>query len=312
MSERNDASARTGRLFFLVALFYLAVLVGWLLLRPALRQGDALDVADTQTRQGPNRTGQVTTAEKVGDEDIAASISQPLDPPDAAPMTDFELKILELTNERRVEHALSVLMPELRLAEIARGHSDDMLARQFFAHTNPEGLGPADRVAVQHRRLVGLASENLFKVWGEFSTDADDLALEIVTGWMNSPGHRANILRPESTHLGVGVSQTSDQIYATQVFTSAWAYFDEDIPVAVGTGQPLEVAGNVAPGLVAVSRAYLYDGTDNVAQAAFDKPGTTFSGSLHFNAPTGDYQLELGFLKGTSGYIVHGPRVAIQ
>jgi uncharacterized protein YkwD len=88
-----------------------------------------------------------------------------------------------------------------RLERAAQRHSDDMGERDYFAHDGPDGRRPEDRVRAEGvpRRGVVVA-ENL--AWG---ADVEARPKAIVDGWMESPGHRANIVRAELTHVGVGI-----------------------------------------------------------------------------------------------------------
>ncbi|HYN52075.1 MAG TPA: CAP domain-containing protein, partial [Thermoleophilaceae bacterium] len=90
---------------------------------------------------------------------------------------------------------------ETRLEAAAQRHAEDMVERQFFAHDTPEGLGPADRALNAGYPTKHYSSgENL--AWG---TGLEASPVEIVDGWMHSPGHRENILRNAFTQMGVGV-----------------------------------------------------------------------------------------------------------
>jgi uncharacterized protein YkwD len=96
------------------------------------------------------------------------------------------------------------------LTAAAQAHSADMVARAFYSHTSPEGRQPWDRAAAagSTRRTIG---ENI--ACGQRSP------AEVVDGWMNSPGHRANILKPDFTHIGVGFAGGGPQgTYWTQLF----------------------------------------------------------------------------------------------
>lgn len=157
----------------------------------------------------------------------------------------LEQKVLELTNAERRKAGLEPLQPESTLVAIARGHSDDMLARGFFDHINPDGLSDADRVAVRHRRLIGLSGENIWKSKGLNPSEIDKLADEMMygeQGWMHSRGHRANILRREYTHLGVGIAVRGDELRATQHFAIARAYTDQPVPAEVSGGASLNLS----------------------------------------------------------------------
>jgi uncharacterized protein YkwD len=114
---------------------------------------------------------------------------------EARPRPDLEAQMLEMVNRERVANGLRPLAPDPELTEVARAHSADMFARGYFAHISPEGLSPFDRM-----KEAGVT----------FRTAGENLALAPTvqiahTGLMNSPGHRANILRPEFGRLGIGI-----------------------------------------------------------------------------------------------------------
>ncbi|MGW4735275.1 CAP domain-containing protein [Streptomyces shenzhenensis] len=133
----------------------------------------------------------------------------------ARPLTPEELArsradVVELTNRERGRARLAPLAVDPLLTAAAQAHSADMVARDFYSHTSPEGSQPWDRAAAagSRRRTIG---ENI--ACGQRS------AAEVVEGWMNSPGHRANILKPDFTHIGVGfVGGGRTGTYWTQLF----------------------------------------------------------------------------------------------
>ncbi|WP_172382344.1 CAP domain-containing protein [Streptomyces sp. MNP-20] len=119
-------------------------------------------------------------------------------------------EVLALTNGHRAAAGLRPLAPDPCLTAAAQAHSADMIARAFYAHTAPDGSEPWHRAAAagSRHRAVG---ENI--ACGQRSP------AEVVEGWMNSPGHRANILKPSFTHLGVGFAGGgSAGTYWTQLF----------------------------------------------------------------------------------------------
>jgi uncharacterized protein YkwD len=131
-----------------------------------------------------------------------------------------ESRIFKLTNEARRKNGLTTLDKDDTLVGVARAHSDDMLRREFFSHVNPEGLSPVQRLAPVYSSTLSRAGEN---IWGGSGYDYSDpklIARVIVDGWMSSPGHRANIVNPSYTNLGVGVSVRGKEIRATQVFVT--------------------------------------------------------------------------------------------
>ncbi|MDQ1013834.1 CAP domain-containing protein [Streptomyces afghaniensis] len=118
--------------------------------------------------------------------------------------------VTDLTNRERARAGLPPLAADPLLTAAAQAHSADMVARDFYAHTAPGGSRPWDRAAAagSTRRSIG---ENI--ACGQRSP------AEVVEGWMNSPGHRANILKPGFTHLGVGFAGGGRAgTYWTQLF----------------------------------------------------------------------------------------------
>ncbi|WPB88800.1 CAP domain-containing protein [Streptomyces malaysiensis] len=119
-------------------------------------------------------------------------------------------EVIALTNAERAAARLAPLAPDPRLAAAAQAHSDDMVARDFYSHTGPEGHQPWDRA-----RAAGATHRGI----GENIACGQRSPAEVVRGWMDSPGHRANILKPDFTHIGVGHATGSRAgTYWTQVF----------------------------------------------------------------------------------------------
>jgi hypothetical protein len=178
------------------------------------------------------------------------------------------------------------------LQSIAREHSDDMIQRGFFAHQNPDGDGPGERQSYGHRRMIGTSAENIWSGSGfalTTSQEEQEMARLIMEGWMNSPGHRANILRPQLTHLGVGVSRNGQQIRATQAFASVRAYLDQSIPLHFRQGEKLNPSARSTGGsppvrvdLWSVSRQEQASGPAPISQPfPMDVLGT-FTLRVHF------------------------------
>ncbi|MEU3901573.1 CAP domain-containing protein [Streptomyces sp. NPDC045251] len=128
--------------------------------------------------------------------------------PDGLARTTAE--VVDLTNRERVRAGLAALAADPRLTAAAQAHSTDMVARDFYSHTDPDGGKPWDRAAAAGaaRRTVG---ENI--ACGQRSP------ADVVEGWMNSPGHRANILKADFTHIGIGLAGGGRAgTYWTQLF----------------------------------------------------------------------------------------------
>lgn len=132
-----------------------------------------------------------------------------------------EAEVLRLTNLERARGAVcgsKVMAPvgavayHPQLTNAARGHSQDMLARNYFEHTSPEGRTPADRTRAAGYPS-GFVGENI--AHGYATPDA------VVRGWMNSPGHCENIMTGSYRYLGVGLAERPGQRgsqYWTQKF----------------------------------------------------------------------------------------------
>jgi uncharacterized protein YkwD len=155
----------------------------------------------------------------------------------------LEKRIHDLTNAERSTRELSLLEWNVGLSSIARKHSQDMAKRGYFSHTSPEGYGPCDRYrqegfvirkipAGNNYYYLG-CSENIFlcslveRDWyvggvyshSEYYTQ-EEIATLVVEGWMDSPGHKENILTEYWESEGIGIAISSDgQVYVTQNFS---------------------------------------------------------------------------------------------
>jgi uncharacterized protein YkwD len=107
----------------------------------------------------------------------------------------LEAKMLELVNKEREKAGLKPLKADPGLTPVARAHSQDMFVRGYFAHVNPDGQDPFDRM-----KQAGVG----FRAAGENLALAQTLEIAH-NNLMNSPGHRANILNPSFGRLGIGI-----------------------------------------------------------------------------------------------------------
>lgn len=127
----------------------------------------------------------------------------------------MEQQVWKQINTIRQKEGLSPLKPNPKLALVARNYSRRMADQNFFAHKSPSGDTVAQRVQ-SAGIFYWIVGENLFK-----GTHIPRPATIAVEGWMNSPGHRANILRPEYRETGIGVWKQGDTYYFTQLFLRA-------------------------------------------------------------------------------------------
>lgn len=113
-----------------------------------------------------------------------------------------QVLILCLLNDERAKRGVAPLSRNPLLERAALLHSEDMVRRGFFEHDTPDGRTPQDRIlATGYVTGRGRATgENL--AWGEGFRASPN---EIVQGWMNSPGHKKNILRPQFNEIGIGI-----------------------------------------------------------------------------------------------------------
>ena len=148
----------------------------------------------------------------------------------------LEKRIHALINQQRNSNGLSSLSFDSSLAVIARGHSQDMAKNNYFSHVNLQGLSPADRGNQQGytcRKDYGSyytygISENIFETshWTTYNgirvndfEPLENIAQKTVDGWMNSLGHRKNILTTTYDREGIGVGIASDcTVYITENF----------------------------------------------------------------------------------------------
>jgi len=144
--------------------------------------------------------------------------------------------LTELTNAYRARRDLPPVRDHPGLALAARAQAADMAARGYFAHDTPEGFTPNDRVGLLARRLCGATGENLsYRRGGR----APPTAQTFLDGWIKSPGHRANLLRPEYDRVGHAAVRIGDTTYAAAVFGEEAAALHNDLPLKLAGAQAL-------------------------------------------------------------------------
>ncbi|MFJ2438372.1 CAP domain-containing protein [Streptomyces anulatus] len=117
-------------------------------------------------------------------------------------------EVLALVNQERAKVGCSPLSTSAPLTSLAQNFSEDMAARSFFDHTDPDGDTPWDRAA--QAGVQGLGAENIAR--GQADAQA------VMEGWMNSEGHRANILNCDYKTIGIGVHEGSGGPWWVQNF----------------------------------------------------------------------------------------------
>lgn len=141
-----------------------------------------------------------------------------------------ERLIINRTNQVRRNHQLSTLSRGDVPSRFAEQHSRDMGEYGFFSHNGPNGTSARQRMERIGQSCGGPASENVHRaplvsnvrIYGSEETvnvyDESELAVYAVQGWMNSPGHRENMLDNRWTRTGVGVYVSEETVYITIVF----------------------------------------------------------------------------------------------
>src|SRR5690625_2081406 len=114
---------------------------------------------------------------------------------DQGNVSEFEKRVIELTNKERAAYGLKPLQADYELGRVSKEKSRDMLNYQYFDHNSPIYGSPFDMMDA-YQVNYRTAGENIAK--GQVSPE------EVVNAWMNSEGHRANILNGSFTHIGVG------------------------------------------------------------------------------------------------------------
>lgn len=133
-------------------------------------------------------------------------------------LSPINAQVILLSNQARQANGCNVLLAPNPLLDLAaQRHSEDMAQRGYFDHVSPEGLDPGDRITSTGYR---------WSRYGENIAAGYPTAERVVEGWMNSPGHRANILNCDFQEIGVGyalrqVSGGRDEAQWTQVFATA-------------------------------------------------------------------------------------------
>jgi uncharacterized YkwD family protein len=126
---------------------------------------------------------------------------------EAKSLSEFEQRVVELTNVERAKQGLPALKIDTELSKVARIKSEDMQKNNYFDHNSPTYGSPFDMM-----KKFGISYTSA----GENIAQGQRTPEEVVQAWMNSAGHRANILNNGFTHIGVGYVESGN--YWTQQF----------------------------------------------------------------------------------------------
>lgn len=139
----------------------------------------------------------------------AAPAPQPPPPPAPAPPASEGDEVLQIVNAERAKEGCGPVTSNDLLATAAQRHSADMVSRDYFSHTSLDGTDPGDRItAVGYR----------WSTYGENIAKGQRTPADVMEAWMNSPGHRANILNCAFKEMGIGKQDSGGGPVWTQKF----------------------------------------------------------------------------------------------
>lgn len=178
---------------------------------PSKRPTESKAPSKTPSRTPPATPRKTTSPATKAPAAPKASSAAPSRKAPAAPSpsaTSAQAAVLALVNQERSKVGCSPVTTSAPLTALAQNFSEDMAARGFFDHTDPDGSTPWDRAA--KAGIQGLGGENIAR--GQADAKA------VMAAWMNSDGHRANILNCDYKTLGVGMHAGSGGPWWTQDF----------------------------------------------------------------------------------------------
>ncbi|MFP3884584.1 CAP domain-containing protein [Priestia filamentosa] len=123
--------------------------------------------------------------------------------------SQYAEQVVQLVNKEREKQGLKPVTLDKELSDVATKKSEDMKAKGYFDHTSPTYGSPFDMM-----KQFGIE----YKSAGENIAKGQQTPEEVMNSWMNSDGHRKNILNPSFTHMGVGYVEDGNSTYWTQMF----------------------------------------------------------------------------------------------
>lgn len=181
---------------------------------------------------------------------------------------DFETDLHDLGDIFRRGRGLSELAPDPGLTLAARAHAADIARTGVFDHMTREGFGPAARVGLLARDLIGAPAENIAE---RLNADGAVRPDQIMGQWKTSPGHRANLLAPGFTHVGFGVLRQGREVIALGVYA--------EVSARLAAPAPLRVAS------VAAIAAVLSNAVPRIDQFSVSEPGAEALIETYVEAP---------------------------
>ena len=164
------------------------------------------DSSSSKPENNTNQDNNSTTSKPENDTNNSGNNSES----NSNSFASYQQEVVDLVNKERAKYGLSALKSNAYLANVATIKSQDMINKNYFSHTSPTYGSPFDMM-----KQFGIS----------YSTAGENIAMgqktpsEVVTAWMNSEGHRANILNSNFKEIGIGVAKNAKgQLYWTQMF----------------------------------------------------------------------------------------------
>ncbi|WP_072013801.1 CAP domain-containing protein [Myxosarcina sp. GI1] len=224
----------------------------------------------TPVEPNPTNTDRDSTSKPKKEKTISTPV---IDRDINSPDTGIISKVLKLTNAERTKAGLKPLKLNSQLVDAAQNHSNDMAEDDFFSHRGIDGSSVGDRA---------LDSGYKYSTVGENIAAGQRTAAEVVSGWMNSPGHRANILNPNYQEIGIGYEYLANDTgkvnynhYWTQVFGSPLNSSNNDN--LTGSDNSVPTGGNDAVDLGGNWREKFQDWLEDGNWNTFSKLSTNSS-----------------------------------
>ncbi|MGE6717749.1 CAP domain-containing protein [Peribacillus frigoritolerans] len=163
--------------------------------------------AQQPAQQEAGTTNQSKPAAKPAAPEVTPDKSTDKKPETSSELSAFEQEVVKLTNAEREKQGLAALKIDTELSKVARIKSQDMKDKNYFDHNSPTYGSPFDMM-----KQFGIS----YKTAGENIAQGQQTPAEVVQAWMNSQGHRENIMNPNYTHIGLGYEESGN--YWTQLF----------------------------------------------------------------------------------------------
>lgn len=218
------------------------------------------------------------------------------------PLEAVEQRIFELTNKARWEAGLPPVALDESLRDAARGHARDMIERGFIDSINPDGLTADDRASAVNRSAVRVIAENI----GGGSTNDVGLIRRMAADWLANPGDREKVLRPDATHIGIGVMNSTTEVRAVQILAHTVAVTDAPVPEKIAAGGTVRVAlASNGPSAACNAVDIFAPGTGLVVL------GPMPFGDVVMNVPPGIYKVRVRCPGSGGARIYPGPRIEV-